>query len=111
MIRHRRPHFFTEVQGWGFLSKRCGVSPKSFDHAGSLTGTVFHSQSTFVTDNLTVTDSTLPLASQTEHIDNVHTTPFRFMAIYLRDDGVLIMLRGMPRQQGFYRRHSGDAQG
>jgi outer membrane cobalamin receptor len=56
---------------------------KSFDDAGSLTGTVFHSQgtvfhsqSTFVTDNPTVTDSTLPLASQTEHIDNVHTTPF-----------------------------------
>ncbi|MGH8208892.1 MAG: TonB-dependent receptor [Steroidobacteraceae bacterium] len=49
---------------------------KSFGDAGSLTGTVFHSDSTFVTDNPIVTDSTLPLASQTEHIDNIHTTPF-----------------------------------
>lgn len=49
---------------------------KSFGDSSSLTGMVFHSDSTFVTDNPTVNDSTLPLASQTEHIDNIHTTPF-----------------------------------
>ena len=49
---------------------------KRFGSAASLTGTVFHSQSTFVTDNPTVDDPSLPLAGQTEHVDNIHTTPF-----------------------------------
>lgn len=49
---------------------------KAFSDKASLTGTAFHSDSTFVTANPTVNDSTLPLADQTEHIDNVHTTPF-----------------------------------
>ncbi|MGH8134544.1 MAG: TonB-dependent receptor, partial [Steroidobacteraceae bacterium] len=49
---------------------------KTFGDDASLTATVFHSDSTFVTDNPIVTDSTLPLADQTEHIDNIHTTPF-----------------------------------
>jgi outer membrane receptor protein involved in Fe transport len=53
-----------------------GDVKKSFDWGASLTGTVFHSDSTFVTDNPTVTDSTLALSSQSEHIDNIHTTPF-----------------------------------
>lgn len=49
---------------------------QSFGNRGSLTGTAFYSQSTFVTDNPTLNDPTLPLAAQTEHIDNIHTTPF-----------------------------------
>ena len=49
---------------------------KSFGGVGSLAATVFYAQSTFVTDNPTVDDSTLPLAAQTEHIDNIHTTPY-----------------------------------
>jgi outer membrane cobalamin receptor len=49
---------------------------KSFGEAASLTGTVFHTQSTFVTNNPTVDDPSLPLANQTEHIDNIHTTPY-----------------------------------
>jgi outer membrane cobalamin receptor len=49
---------------------------RSFGDAASLTAAVFHTQSTFVTNNPTVTDGALPLAEQTEHIDNVHTTPY-----------------------------------
>jgi outer membrane receptor protein involved in Fe transport len=49
---------------------------KSWADAASLTAAVFHTQSTFVTDNPTVSDSTLALSEQTEHIDNVHTTPY-----------------------------------
>ncbi len=50
---------------------------KNFDHAASLAGTVFYSRSTFVTNNATIDDPTLPLSAQSEHIDNIHTTPFR----------------------------------
>jgi outer membrane receptor protein involved in Fe transport len=49
---------------------------KTFGSVGTLSGTAFYSQSTFVTDNPTVNDPTLPPAAQTEHIDNIHTTPF-----------------------------------
>jgi outer membrane cobalamin receptor len=49
---------------------------KSMGNSGNLTATAFYSQSTFVTDNPTVDDPTLPLTAQTEHIDNIHTTPF-----------------------------------
>ena len=49
---------------------------KSFGNSGSLSGTAFYSQSTFVTDNPTLDDPTLPLAGQSQHIDNIHTTPF-----------------------------------
>lgn len=42
----------------------------------ALTGTLFHTNSSFVTDNPVVTDPGLPFAAQTEHTDNIHTTPF-----------------------------------
>ena len=49
---------------------------KSFGHTANLVGTIFYSQSTFVTNNATIDDTTLPLSAQTQHIDNIHTTPF-----------------------------------
>ncbi len=49
---------------------------RTFGSGASLTATAFHSDSTFVTDNSTVTDSALPVTEQSEHIDNIHTTPF-----------------------------------
>jgi outer membrane receptor protein involved in Fe transport len=49
---------------------------QSFGPGASLSATAFYSQSTFVTANPTVNDSTLPPSQQTEHVDNVHTTPF-----------------------------------
>jgi outer membrane receptor protein involved in Fe transport len=58
------------------MSSYAASASKSFAQGGALTGTAFYSQSTFVTDNPTVDDPTLPLAAQTEHVDNIHTTPF-----------------------------------
>ncbi len=49
---------------------------QSFSADASLSATAFYSESTFVTNNPTVNDSTLPPSEQTEHIDNIHTTPF-----------------------------------
>lgn len=49
---------------------------KKFDGDATLNATLFHSESRFVTNNPTVTDPTLPLDAQTEHTDNVHTTPY-----------------------------------
>ncbi|HVW70313.1 MAG TPA: TonB-dependent receptor [Steroidobacteraceae bacterium] len=49
---------------------------QSFANGSSLAGTAFYSASTFVTDNTTVNDSSLPLSAQIEHVDNIHTTPF-----------------------------------
>ncbi len=49
---------------------------KNVSSGQALTGTMFHTDSRFVTDNPTVPNSTAPLAQQTEHIDNIHTTPY-----------------------------------
>jgi outer membrane receptor protein involved in Fe transport len=49
---------------------------QGFSRDSALSATAFYSESTFVTNNPTVNDSTLPPSQQTEHIDNVHTTPF-----------------------------------
>ena len=49
---------------------------QSFSADAALSATAFYSESTFVTNNPTVNDSTLPPSEQTEHTDNIHTTPF-----------------------------------
>ncbi len=49
---------------------------KSFGDGASLTATVFHSDSNFVTYNTVVTNPAATLAQQTENLDNVHYTPF-----------------------------------
>jgi len=59
------------------ISSYAASIDKSFGHAASLAGTLFYSRSTFVTNNATVDDPTLPLSIQSDHIDNIHTTPFR----------------------------------
>ncbi len=56
-------------------SYQIGVT-RSFGEHASLAATAFHSQCTFVTSNPIVTDLSLPLSEQTEHSDNIHTTPF-----------------------------------
>ena len=66
---------------------------KTLGAGETLTGTLFHGNSHFVTSNPTVTDATLPLAQQTEHTDNVHTTPVvntGGSAVWSRDVGGLI---------------------
>ena len=52
---------------------------QSFSKDTALSATAFYSESTFVTNNPVVTDSTLPVSEQTEHIDNIHTTPYHNM--------------------------------
>ena len=58
------------------LSSYTGDVTRRFGPSSSLTVTAFYSSSTFETTNPTVNDSTLPPAEQTQHIDNVHTTPY-----------------------------------
>jgi len=48
---------------------------KTFGSRSTLTATLFHGDSRFVTNNSIVTDPSLPLDQQQEHLDNVHTTP------------------------------------
>jgi outer membrane receptor protein involved in Fe transport len=49
---------------------------QSFSEDASLAVTAFYLESTFVSDDPTVNDSTLPPSEQTEHLDSIHTTPY-----------------------------------
>lgn len=63
----------------------------------ALTASVFHTDSRFLTSNPTVNDSTLPPAQQTEHTDNVHTTPYHALggSLAWSQDGAGWLRNGM----------------